>query len=204
MIAPETKCTRHAEGKADKPFVSIVVPAYNEAAILQKNLARLCAHLQSLERCYLWEIIVVNDGSTDRTGELAESFAAEHGHVYVLHHLTNMRLGQTLRFAFAHCHGDYVVTMDLDLSYAPDHIELHAFIRGRAAPADQAETVAQADRRDGGVLASRMVKRSKRAKQQTGERPRLLGIRDERAEDLILREEHRTQGLIWVDAGATP
>ncbi|MBU1162486.1 MAG: glycosyltransferase family 2 protein, partial [Proteobacteria bacterium] len=42
--------------------------------------------------------------------------------VYVLHHMYNFRLGQALRFAFKKCQGDYVVVMDLDLSYSPDHI----------------------------------------------------------------------------------
>jgi glycosyltransferase involved in cell wall biosynthesis len=42
--------------------------------------------------------------------------------VRVLHHHTNFRLGQALRYAFANCRGDYVVTIDCDLSYAPEHI----------------------------------------------------------------------------------
>jgi glycosyltransferase involved in cell wall biosynthesis len=123
LAAPDGRKTVHEDWVVARPFLSIVVPAYNEAAIVQRNLSRLCAYLETLEAHYRWELIFVNDGSTDRTGELAEVFAAERDNVYVLHHITNMRLGQALRFAFAHCHGDYVVTIDLDLSYAPDHIE---------------------------------------------------------------------------------
>ena len=105
-----------------KPLVSVVVPAYNEAEIIQKNLAALCQYMESLEDAYRWELIVVNDGSRDATGDLAEAFAKAKNNVYVLHHMYNFRLGQALRFAFNNCRGDYVVTMDLDLSYAPDHI----------------------------------------------------------------------------------
>jgi len=105
-----------------KPFVSIVVPAYNEAAIIEKNLSTLCEYMKSLETEYSWELIIVNDGSTDRTGDLAEAFADTRDNVYVLHHMFNFRLGQALRFAFKKCQGDYVVVMDLDLSYSPDHI----------------------------------------------------------------------------------
>ena len=105
-----------------KPFVSIVVPAYNEAAIVDRNLAKLCEHMESLEDEYCWELIVVNDGSTDETGELAENFAKTRDNVHVLHHIVNFKLGQALRFAFNNCRGNYVVTIDLDLSYSPDHI----------------------------------------------------------------------------------
>ena len=69
-----------------------------------------------------WELIIVNDGSTDRTGEIADSFAARHGNVLVLHHFVNFHIGQCFRFAIKHCRGDYVITMDIDLSYSPDHI----------------------------------------------------------------------------------
>jgi glycosyltransferase involved in cell wall biosynthesis len=109
--------------RMDKPFVSVVVPAYNEAAVLEKNLRMLCDHMKSLESEYRWEIIVVNDGSNDGTGEIAENVAKVHPNVFVLHHIVNLRLGNALRYAFNNCRGDYVVTMDIDLSYSPDHID---------------------------------------------------------------------------------
>lgn len=105
-----------------KSLVSVVVPAYNEAPILTKNLSRLCEYMTSLEDEYRWEMIIVNDGSADKTGDLAEAFAMTRENVHVLHHMYNFRLGQALRFAFNNCQGDYVVVMDLDLSYSPDHI----------------------------------------------------------------------------------
>lgn len=107
----------------NRPFVSVITPAYNEAAIIEKNLSLLCEYMKSLETEYRWELIVINDGSTDETGDLAESFANTRENVYILHHMFNFRLGQALRFAFKKCQGDYVVVMDLDLSYSPDHIK---------------------------------------------------------------------------------
>ena len=109
--------------QADKPFVSVVTPAYNEAVIIAKNLERLCKYMETLEDEYRCEIIVINDGSTDETGNLAEAFARDRDNVCVLHHMYNLRLGQAFRSAFNKCRGDYVVTMDLDLSYSPNHIE---------------------------------------------------------------------------------
>lgn len=112
-----------ADGEKYRPLVSMVVCAYNEAPIVEKNLARLCEYLESLADEYRWEIIFINDGSTDATGELAEAFAKSRDNIYVMHHMINFGLGQALKFAFNHCRGDYVVTLDLDLSYSPDHIQ---------------------------------------------------------------------------------
>lgn len=106
-----------------RPSVSVIVPAYNEAAILTKNLAVLCQYLESLKAEYRWELIVVNDGSVDETGELAEAFASTRSNVRVLHHIINFGLGQAFRSAFNASRADYLVTLDLDLSYTPDHID---------------------------------------------------------------------------------
>jgi glycosyltransferase involved in cell wall biosynthesis len=117
---------RHDEasekGKVCKPLISLVVPAYNEALIAEKHLSIICRYMESLEDEYRWELIVVNDGSTDRTGHLADAFARTRNNVYVLHHMTNFGAGEAFRSAFEHCQGDYIVTLDLDLSYSPDHI----------------------------------------------------------------------------------
>jgi glycosyltransferase involved in cell wall biosynthesis len=111
-----------AGSKPCKPLVSLVLPAFNEAAIVEKNLARLCEYMRSLETDYDWEIIFINDGSRDDTGKIAETFARTHSNIRVFHHITNFGLGQAFKFAFRHCRGDYIVTLDVDLSYAPEHI----------------------------------------------------------------------------------
>jgi len=109
--------------KPTKPSVSVIVPAYNEGEILRENLTQLCDYMKSIEKTYGWELIVVNDGSTDGTGEIAEAFARTRDNVRVLHHVANFRLGQALRSAFKETKGDYVIAMDSDMSYSPDHIE---------------------------------------------------------------------------------
>src|SRR4029434_1706573 len=86
------------------------------------NLARLYEYLERLNDVYRFELIVVDDGSTDGTGALADAFARDRERVTVLHHHTNFQLGQALRYAFSNCKGDYVVTVDCDLSYSPEHI----------------------------------------------------------------------------------
>ncbi len=104
-------------------MLSIVVPAFNEAEIIEKNIHVLCSYMEKLEAQYRWEIIIVNDGSTDSTGVIAEACSNRWDNIYVLHNPYNFRLGQALRYAFSRCRGDFIVVMDSDLSYSPDHIE---------------------------------------------------------------------------------
>jgi glycosyltransferase involved in cell wall biosynthesis len=108
--------------QTQRPFISVVVPAYNEASIAEKHLSMLCSYMNSLEDEYRWEMVIVNDGSSDQTGSLADAFAKDKDNVHVLHHLTNLGVGQAFKLGFEHCQGDYIVTLDLDLSYSPDHI----------------------------------------------------------------------------------
>src|SRR4030095_7132185 len=80
--------------QSGKPLVSLVVSAYNEAGLLERNLVRLCQYMKSLEDEYRWEIICINDGSADQTGELAEAFARTRDNMHVFHHMTNLGVGQ--------------------------------------------------------------------------------------------------------------
>lgn len=108
--------------KNDKPLVSVVLPAFNEASILHDHLIILCKYLETEQTRYDWELVIVNDGSSDETGRIAEEFAAGRDNVTVLHHQINYGLGQALKYGMSGTKGDYIVTMDIDLSYSPDHI----------------------------------------------------------------------------------
>jgi glycosyltransferase involved in cell wall biosynthesis len=105
-----------------RPLVSVVVPAYNEALRLMGSLTAIYAYLQGLGDRYRFELLIVDDGSTDETPAIAEAFAASRPEVRVLRHKLNFRLGQALRYAFSETRGDYVVVFDSDLSYSVDHI----------------------------------------------------------------------------------
>jgi glycosyltransferase involved in cell wall biosynthesis len=110
------------------PLVCVVVPAFNEADVIDDTLTRLVAHLGTLEPRFRWEIVVIDDGSTDATAEIADNFASVHAGVRVLRHATNLRLGRALRYGFGQSAGEHVAVIDCDLSYSPDHITrmLHA------------------------------------------------------------------------------
>jgi glycosyltransferase involved in cell wall biosynthesis len=105
-----------------KPSLSIVLPAYNEEALIERTLERVCGYLDSIADRYDAEVLVVNDGSKDRTGEIIDAYAAHDDRVRPLHHHTNFNLGQALRYAFSNATGDYTIVLDSDLSYGPEHI----------------------------------------------------------------------------------
>jgi glycosyltransferase involved in cell wall biosynthesis len=92
--------------------VSFLVPAYNEAATIVDLLDRVDA--LELEK----QIVVVDDGSTDATGELAERWRDGRANV-VLVRQQNRGKGAAIRAAIPHATGDIAVIQDADLEYDP-------------------------------------------------------------------------------------
>ena len=100
------------------PAVDVIIPVYNGARYLAEAVQSV------LDQTYTrFAIIVVDDGSRDRTGAIADTFAASHPHVRVLHHRVNGNLGAALRTGFRHSRGDVVVTLDSDLTYDPAYVD---------------------------------------------------------------------------------
>src|SRR5262245_6393306 len=70
-----------AAGNDDLPGVSILLPAHNEEVVIEQTLSSLLALKYPQDRL---EILVINDASTDRTGELAAAISARHAHIRIL------------------------------------------------------------------------------------------------------------------------
>ena len=94
-----------------------------EEAILQANINTIAAYMDSKSAKYDWEIVIVNDGSKDRTGEIADSLANQNSNIRVIHHHTNLNLGNAMQTGFRNSKGEIIVVMDIDLSYSEDYIE---------------------------------------------------------------------------------
>ena len=107
----------------NKTFISIVVPCYNEEAILFENLKIIQNFLVSKSAKYDWEILIINDGSRDGTGEIADRIEKSDNHVRVIHHPINLNLGNALQTGFRNAKGEVIVVLDVDLSYSVDYIE---------------------------------------------------------------------------------
>ena len=110
--------------RRERPLVSLVLPAYNEASILRDHVLILLNYLMTLIRRFRFEVIIVNDGSSDQTGAIATQLAEEFDGIRVFDHPRNFGLGQALKTGFAQCRGQYVIVLDIDLSYGPEHIAL--------------------------------------------------------------------------------
>lgn len=105
---------RH-RGENLKPSVSVVIPAFNEEKNIDDVLVRT---YKAMESCSLpYEIILVDDGSRDRTSELAYRHK-----VIVVQNERNEGKGVALKRGFVHAQGDIVVTMDADGSHDPEDI----------------------------------------------------------------------------------
>ena len=95
---------------AQRAKTLVIIPAYNEADSIAEVATRATAHAP---------VLVVNDGSTDRTGEIAEALPG----CQVLHHARNTHIPGAIvdgfRFALARDY-DYAITMDAGLSHDPD------------------------------------------------------------------------------------
>jgi glycosyltransferase involved in cell wall biosynthesis len=114
--------TGHGNGGDPRPLVTVLLPAYNEAGVLPGNLERLTGYLETLADRFRWELVVVDDGSTDETFERTRRFLASRDNVRVFRHPGNLGLGRALTSGFNESRGRYIVVMDLDLTYAPEHI----------------------------------------------------------------------------------
>ncbi len=95
--------------------ISMVIPAYNEEKTIGNVLANTISVMESLGMPY--EIIVVDDGSTDDTRRFASNYKAE-----VLFNGKNQGKGYALRKGFQHAQGNIIVTMDADGSHSPKEI----------------------------------------------------------------------------------
>ena len=97
----------------------VVVPTYNERANLEELIPRVLGQLSDLE------LLVVDDGSPDGTGEYADSIAAVNPRVHVLHRPGKMGLGSAYVHGFTHAlttDAELIIQMDADFSHNPDEI----------------------------------------------------------------------------------
>ena len=93
---------------------SIILPAYNESARITATLDKILAH--STERGWNVEVIVVNDGSSDRTAEIVLEYAKKHAALRLLENPGNRGKGFSVRNGMLHAKGDIPLFSDADLS----------------------------------------------------------------------------------------
>ena len=105
---------------AGKPSLSVVIPVYNEEANLPTLLDRTLAACRAIGCPF--EIVLANDGSRDKSGEILSKAAAEHPEIVAV--FLNRNYGQhNATFAgYAHASGDFIINIDADLQNPPEEI----------------------------------------------------------------------------------
>ena len=104
----------------DTPFLSIVIPAYNEERRILATLHQVTDYLAAQE--YSWAVLVADDGSTDGTAALVQEFAREQPQVTLLS-LTHQGKGWAVRSGMLHTRGEYRFLCDADLSMPIEQLE---------------------------------------------------------------------------------
>jgi dolichyl-phosphate beta-glucosyltransferase len=103
----------------DSPRLTVVVPAYNEAARIRGSLDRMVEYFAG--QPYSWDILVVDDGSTDATPVIVAEVAD--ARVALLRYDTNRGKGHAVRYGMLRAKGEFVLFSDADLATPIEEVE---------------------------------------------------------------------------------
>ncbi|HEX6659556.1 MAG TPA: glycosyltransferase family 2 protein [Ilumatobacter sp.] len=105
--------------------LSVFYPMWNEEDYIERAMRfgkRACEDLVESGDIVDYELIIIDDKSTDRTPEIADAMAAADPHVRVIHHDRNRKLGGSMKTGFAAATGDLVLYTDADLPFDMDEL----------------------------------------------------------------------------------
>jgi glycosyltransferase involved in cell wall biosynthesis len=108
----------HGSARMSRPSVSLVIPMFNEELNIEHAVRAAVESLRKYSDDY--ELIIVDDASTDGSPRRVARMAEENPNIVVLRHEKNRKLGGTLRSGFAAATKDLVFYMDADLPFDPD------------------------------------------------------------------------------------
>ncbi|MBI1937934.1 MAG: glycosyltransferase family 2 protein [Ignavibacteriales bacterium] len=104
--------------KSFTPIVSVIMTTFNRAGLIERAIRSVIN--QSVKE---WELIIVDDGSTDETFSVADKFISDHDNIRYLKH-SNRRTPLTLNAGIAASAGEYITFLDSDDEYKPEHLHL--------------------------------------------------------------------------------
>ena len=125
---------------SEKPSVSLILPCYNEEESVVETVERCARALEPLTSRF--EIVVVDDASTDGSASLVERLARKKGYIRLVRNAINLGAGASLLMGFEAAVGDILIHDSMDLPLAPE--DLPAILS--RFPAADAVAVARVDR----------------------------------------------------------
>ncbi len=117
MTLSETERTPRVASTAVR--FSVIVPCYNEEGAIAETLTHF---VETLGPQGDFELIIVNDGSTDGTGAILNRYAAEHPGLRVMHHDRNRGYGAALKTGIRVASGEYIAITDADGTYPNERV----------------------------------------------------------------------------------
>lgn len=118
-VAPTPASVPDADPE-DRPDYSIVIPVFNSAALLPRLVEELNVELADRR----FEVVFVNDGSSDDSWAVLQDLVSRHGHLTAIDLVRNYGQHSAMFCGFQHARGSYVITMDDDLQNPPSQVPL--------------------------------------------------------------------------------
>jgi len=105
----------------NQPLVSIISPTYNHEKFIASCIESVLA-----QRYYNWEMIIIDDGSTDGTFDIATDYAKKDERIkpFTQKNIGIFRLGESYNFALSKCKGSYVAILECDDVWLPEKLEI--------------------------------------------------------------------------------
>ncbi len=104
-----------------RPHLGVVIPAYNEEVRLEKTLVRVAEYFDAQD--YTWCALIVSDGSTDQTANIAQDFAAADPRFALYHYEPNRGKGCAVRTGMMLLEADWLLLSDADLAAPIEEVE---------------------------------------------------------------------------------
>lgn len=104
----------------EQPYLSIVVPVYNEESNLERLIERLYPAVRSTGKTF--EILFTDDGSRDRSLQILQQISRQHPSIKIIEFNGNFGQHMAILAAFEMCRGEIIITLDADLQNPPEEI----------------------------------------------------------------------------------
>ena len=104
-------------------LIEFCLPVHNEEKILEFNILKLCRYLQNKYYYFDWRIIIINNGSSDKTKNISEEIVKNHGSIIKLINIPKSGKGRALKTYWNETGADILVYMDVDLAVSLDNID---------------------------------------------------------------------------------
>tara|TARA_Y100000294_G_C8510517_1_gene318568 strand:- start:117 stop:839 length:723 start_codon:yes stop_codon:yes gene_type:complete len=107
----------------NKYSISVIIPAYNEEQSVESSVFQTKKTFEELD--LVFEIIIVNDSSDDRTGEIAEGIAKQYFNIHCFHNEKNCGIGGAFKTGINHATKEYVMLVPVDNPLEPEDLKAY-------------------------------------------------------------------------------